>query len=137
ASRAEPLERWMESFLDGDVSAFEALFSRLAPRLKRSLHMMTGDLHGAEDLTQTTFLKLVRARHTYARGMSVEAWVWTIAKRAYLDDRRQRSRRPEVLVGDLGALAKWDISDGRRPATGSDRRLAKALSALPAAQREA
>src|SRR5438552_14723668 len=95
------IERWMEDFLEGDVRAFECLFSQLAPRLRRSLYVMTRDPHLAEDLTQTTFLKLVRAGRTYARGMSVEAWVWTIAKRTYLDDRRRRTRKPEILVGDL------------------------------------
>lgn len=126
----------MESFLDGDLAAFEILFNRLAPRLKRSLRLMTGDPHLADDLTQVTFLKLVRARHTYTRGMSVEAWAWTIAKRVYLDDRRQRARKPEVLVADLARLASAHHPDPDRPGSPSER-LEQALGALPAAQREA
>src|SRR5688500_19487910 len=90
------LEHYMDRFVDGDARAFEDLYHLLAPRLERSLRFMTGDRHLAQDLTQTTFLKVLRARDTYQRGMAVKAWVWTIARRTYLDDRRRRSRKCEV-----------------------------------------
>jgi RNA polymerase sigma-70 factor (ECF subfamily) len=126
------LERCMERFLDGDARAFEDLFERLAPRLERGLRLLTGDRHLAEDLTQTTFLKVLRARDTYQRGMAVQTWVWAIARNAYLDDRRRRARAPEVLV------AEPDPPPGDEVATRApDDDLERALAALPPAQREA
>jgi RNA polymerase sigma-70 factor, ECF subfamily len=128
-----PLEERMERFLDGDTRAFEELFHMLAPRLERSLRFLSGDRHLAEDLTQTTFLKVLRARDTYQRGMAVEAWVWAIARHAFADACRQRRRRPEVLVADPehGAPA----AEPERSADAEH--LAEALLELPAAQREA
>jgi RNA polymerase sigma-70 factor (ECF subfamily) len=127
-----PLERCMERFVDGDARAFEELFQRLAPRLERSLRLLTGDPHLAEDLTQTTFLKVLRARGTYQRGMAVQAWVWTIAKHAYLDERRRRSRAPELLVAEPDPPPAAEAGDPT-----ADDRLERALGALPPAQREA
>lgn len=127
-----PLERAMDRFVDGDTAAFEELFQRLAPRLLRSLRIMTGDPHLAEDLMQTTFLKVVRARDSYQRGMAVEAWIWTIARHAYLDDRRRRSRGRELLVADPEPAAREVAGD-----VAAIDHLERALGALPPAQREA
>jgi RNA polymerase sigma-70 factor, ECF subfamily len=128
---AGSLEHDMDRFVDGDARAFEDLYHRLAPRLERSLRFMTGDRHLAQDLTQTTFLKVLRARDTYQRGMAVKAWVWTIARRTYLDERRRRSRNREVLVADP------DPPPAEAGELASTAHLERAIAALPPAQREA
>src|SRR5215217_6407381 len=83
------LEQQMERFLDGDASAFETIFRRLSPRVASGLRLMTGSSHLAEDLTQSTFLKVLRARDTYQRGMAVDVWVWAIARRTWIDEKRR------------------------------------------------
>ncbi len=93
---------------------------------------MTGDPHLADDLTQTTFLKVLRARGTYQRGMAVQAWVWTIARHAYVDERRRRSRTPELLVAEPDPPLPVEAVE----VVEADR-LERALHALPPAQREA
>jgi RNA polymerase sigma-70 factor (ECF subfamily) len=125
------LEQQMDRFIDGDPAAFELIFRRLAPRVAAGLRLMTGNLHLAEDLTQSTFLKVLRARATYQRGMAVDVWVWAIARRTWIDEKRRFARRPELLVGN----ETWPWApreDG--PETGA---LVAALSALPTSQREA
>lgn len=122
------LEQQMERFLDGDAAAFEIIFRRLSPRVASGLRLMTGSLHLAEDLTQSTFLKVLRARDTYQRGMSVDVWVWAIARRTWIDERRRFARRSEVLIG--GELLPCDEGADTGP-------LFAALRALPASQREA
>ena len=54
----------------------------------------------AEDLAQQTFLKVHRARETYATGAPVEAWVFTIARRTFIDEWRKRARSREGLSDD-------------------------------------
>lgn len=135
ANQEEPsgfLAQQMERFLDGDAAAFDVIFRRLSPRIVAGLRLMTGSSHLAEDLTQATFLKVLRARGTYQRGMAVDVWVWTIARRTWLDEKRRFARRSEVLVGNEPDPS-IPCSDGAET-TGP---LFAALRALPASQREA
>lgn len=127
------LDACMERFVAGEPRAFERLFQQLAPRLVRSLYLLTGDVDLAEDITQTTFLKVLRARDTYQRGMSVQGWIWVIAKHTLFDERRKRSRTREVLLPDLD-LAPVVAGPGVSAAPGE---LERALQRLPLAQREA
>jgi DNA-directed RNA polymerase specialized sigma24 family protein len=52
----------MTRFREGDARAFEALFQRYARPLHGYLARLTGSPAAAEDLSQQTFLSLVRAR---------------------------------------------------------------------------
>lgn len=125
------LKQQMDRFLEGDSAAFEIIFRRLSPRVAAGLRLMTGSAHLAEDLTQSTFLKVLRARGTYQRGMAVGVWVWAIARRTWIDEKRRLARSSEVLVGaEPGQLAPGQSGADHGP-------LFAALSTLPASQREA
>jgi RNA polymerase sigma-70 factor (ECF subfamily) len=126
-------EALMEAFLNGEPQAFEHLFRRLSPRVAAALTHMSGDARLAEDLTQIVFLKLFRSRAAYQRGMLVMPWVFAIARNTFLDDRRQRRRRPESLSSD-GTLPE-QVSESDEP--GMRKALTDLLQTLPAFQREA
>lgn len=130
-----PLEQHLERFLDGEPAAFEAIYQHLAPRLHKSLGLLTGDAHLASDLVQTTFLKVIRAARTWQRGMSVEAWVWAIARNALADERRRRSRRGETLTADPALLESVPAEAPAQASLGPS--VERALGQLPEAQREA
>jgi RNA polymerase sigma-70 factor (ECF subfamily) len=124
------LEQQMERFLEGDMAAFERIFRWLSPRVAAGLRLMTGSSHLAEDLTQSTFLKVLRGRDTYQRGMAVDVWVWAIARRTWIDEKRRYARRSEVLVGNEPERPAPPDAEEAGP-------LFAALRALPASQREA
>ncbi len=141
STRSAQLIARMEAVLAGDARAFEAVYRSLAPRVKGFLRGLSGDERAAEDLTQTTFLKVHRARHTYQLGAPVEPWVFAIARRTWLDHRRARRRRPEDLSAD-GAVPEPPVRE--EAPEGFDRldpavadALIAGLDALPEAQREA
>lgn len=132
----------MNEFLDGDVRAFDEIFRRVAPRVVGMLRAMTGDTRLAEDLAQTTFLKVHRARETYQRGAPLEPWIFAIARRTFLDDKRRQKRSP-VRLSDDGALPEFQPEPVEGP-QGFERltdEQAKALrdrlQSLPEPQREA
>lgn len=60
----------MERLRQGDVRAFDALFERHADAIHRFLTLRLGDAARAEDLTQETFLSVIRARGRYLVGRS-------------------------------------------------------------------
>ena len=94
------LEALMEAYARGSKVAFDLLYQRIGSRLFGYLIRLTGERGRAEDLLQITFTKLHRARDSYLRGSPVLPWVFAIARRAFLDDRRHVRSRQEDLSYD-------------------------------------
>lgn len=90
----------MEAYVDGSTAAFDVLYQRIGSRLFGYLIRLTGQRERAEDLLQVTFTKVHRARDSYLRGSPVLPWVFAIARRAFLDDRRHLQSRHEDLSHD-------------------------------------
>jgi RNA polymerase sigma-70 factor (ECF subfamily) len=132
---AETDEELMARFCQGDSRAFDVLFARYHRAVHAYLFRMLGNRAASEDLTQATFLSLVRARGRFIPGNRVRPWIYAIATNAARDSLRRR--KPEELTpeGELPQDASSD-SPGPRDA-GLERRVHQALSMLPEAQREA
>jgi RNA polymerase sigma-70 factor (ECF subfamily) len=127
-------EELMERFCDGEQDAFETLFARHAGRVQGFLARMVRDGPLAEDLLQTTFLSVVRARGRFDRGTRFAPWLLTIAANAARDALRRR-RHVEALSEDTRsepASAPPQVGD---PAM--RKRIEDALQQLPPDQREA
>jgi RNA polymerase sigma-70 factor (ECF subfamily) len=91
--QANELCRFMIGYQSGEMSAFEALYSRLAPHLRGYLTALTWNRARAEDLLQETFLQFHRARHTYIPPRPVRPWAFAIARHCYLMDLRVFARK--------------------------------------------
>jgi RNA polymerase sigma-70 factor (ECF subfamily) len=132
-------ETLMAAYVAGDGRAFEQLFARLAPRLHRFFQRSFRSEATADDLLQTTFLKLHRARDTYKPDMRVAPWAFAIAARVRLDEFRKRKRLAED--GDEEALARADEAraaethdEGGLDGDAADA-VRRAVDALPESQR--
>lgn len=142
AGGARSLEQLMNQFLDGDARAFDEIFRRVSPRVVGMLRAMSGDPRLAEDLAQTTFLKVHRARASYQRGAPLEPWIFAIARRSFIDHKRRQVRSP-VRLSDDGALPEQlpEPPEGPQGFERLSEEQASALRArlqtLPEAQREA
>ena len=90
----------MLRYVAGDAAAFDALYLKVSPSVFAQLLRMTGDRAQAEDLLQTTFLKVYRARTSYLPGSPLLPWVHVIAKRTLLDARRPLNVQREKLSED-------------------------------------
>ncbi len=125
----------MVRFCDGDDAAFQALFDRLGPPVQRFLNAMVRDRALVEDLTQMTFLSVVRSRDRYQRGAAVSPWVISIAANAA----RDALRRKNLGVEQLSVTGEQADASVEAVATdpGMRKQIEKALSQLPEAQREA
>ena len=65
-------ERLMARYAAGDDVAFRELFALLAPKLRAFFLRSFVDPALADDLTQTTFLKLHRARAAYCAELPLK-----------------------------------------------------------------
>ena len=124
----------MERFLEGDSRAFDALFSRHVSNLRGYLQRMCGSSAVADDLTQTTFVSMVRGRGRFQRGAKVKPWLYAIATNAARDWRR---RTKFESVSDDGTLPEVEAEPGPERDPGLEKAVKQALAQLPEAQREA
>jgi RNA polymerase sigma factor (sigma-70 family) len=95
-----PLEQVMEAYVLGDVAAFEQLYRRVSPSLYSYLLKLTRNKSRAEDLLQITFVKMHKARCNYIPGAPPLAWIFAIARRAFIDEHRMKKSRFEELSSD-------------------------------------
>lgn len=121
----------MHRFCAGDGQAFDALFARHAGPVHGYLTRLTGSRTAADDLTQATFLSLVRARGRFARDARFKPWLYAIATNAARDWHR-RHQRPEDLTGDGELPRSVAAEDGAAPRdVGLERAVQAALAQLP------
>src|SRR5712691_11722644 len=95
-------EELMLVYRGGSTEAFEELFARYRTRLFTYLRRSTGDPVLAEDLLQTLFLRVHRARATYQPLAAFSTWIYTIARhlvRDALDKAGTRTGRRETPHG--------------------------------------
>ena len=118
---------------EGDRAAFQTLFQRYGGRLHgfflRSLRSPTE----ASDLVQQTFLHFHRARADFREGAPVRPWLYTIAVNVKREFFRRRKRKPET---SLDPVVHGEPSREPDASTALQRRVQRALSELPDAQRE-
>jgi RNA polymerase sigma-70 factor, ECF subfamily len=98
---------------------------------------MLGRREPAEDVTQETFLKALRAYGTIWPDGNIYAWLCRIAKNATID---YLHRCEQARCTSLDALT-WDLvdpeaSDPQTRYTGAFEHIATALAQLPAHERE-
>jgi RNA polymerase sigma-70 factor (ECF subfamily) len=122
----------MERFVQGEEAAFSELFARHASRLQGALRRMVGP--AADDVLQTTFLSIVRARGRYQRGAPFRPWLYTVAVNAARDHLRRHHREEPHTTDTLPETA---AEPAPLPDPGLSRRVEAALALLPESQREA
>lgn len=106
---------------------------RLLPALRAYGRALCRNPQQADDLVQETILRALRAEGQFEPGTELRAWLFTILRNCWLGQLRRAGRerrameaqRPEEQAGP---------SQGDRLALGE---LARAMDALPVAQREA
>ena len=126
----------MEAYVAGDAEAFLRLFRALAPSVHAFFARTVRQGAAAEDLLQTTFLKLHRARRSWRRGGRLRPWVFTIAARVRSDWLR-RSGRAEEEVDDEAHPSPEASSDPAAAVLARERaeRVRAALESLSGPQR--
>lgn len=83
---------------DDDAAAFAELMDRYQSRVLTLLEHLVGARHLAEDLTQEAFLRVYRARRSYAPEAKFSTWLFTIVNNVAANALRSRARRREVHV---------------------------------------
>ena len=96
-------EDLMLEFQNGSRDAFEELFARYRQPLYRFFRRRIANDARADDLMQETFLAVIRAKVRYEPRSLVRTYLYGIALKQVLADRRWQARRPVTLLSDQEA----------------------------------
>jgi len=138
---SDPLDRAMDRYSEGDDAAFDELARGLMPRLRAFLLRLSGSRELADDLAQETFLRIHRARGSFARGSAVVPWAFAIARNCFVSHARAKKTRLSRSVLDVTTIEVATGPDANAEATLAAQQSAaivsQALAAMPIANREA
>lgn len=112
---------------------FETALAALLPRLRRFAHGLARDPADADDLTQQTAERALRARDQWQAGTSLAAWTYRIMRNLWIDtgrSRRDAVMAPEELGETIGVTGE---AEGRAEL----HFLMRTMDRLPDEQREA
>src|SRR5580704_8091061 len=93
AATTGDLDGIMERCATGDDRAFDEFYRRGAQRVRGFLVRLSGNASLADDLTQETFVRIHRARGSFAVGAAALPWMFAIARNAFLDHARRENVR--------------------------------------------
>ena len=122
----------------GDADAFDEVYAAFNPRLFTFLLRLSRRRHIAEDLLEETWLRLVKHARRLRPDTKLGPWLFTVARNLHVSF--TRSRMLEDSAADLMSL--WPFSVERSSpfeaaaASELERRIERALAAMPAASRE-
>ena len=86
--------------MDTRAKAIEDLYRRRYVRFRNTLATVTGSHESARDVVQEAFARALRKRRSLRDERAVEMWVWRIALRVAIEQRRNGSGS-EVSLDDL------------------------------------
>jgi RNA polymerase sigma-70 factor (ECF subfamily) len=100
--------RLMELVRQGCRDAFVEIVRRHQRILVNFFVRMNADYSSAEDLVQTTFVRLFEYRDRYRPTAPFRAFLHTLAFHAWADWSRKQRRQPELADADVLGRAKTD-----------------------------
>lgn len=124
----------MQRFVDGDARAFDVLFARHVSTVRSYLLRLSGATATADDLTQITFVSVVKGRGRFQLGATFKPWLFAIATNAARDWARRGKFESVAADGETPDV------EAERPAEfdpGLSKVVKAALAQLPQTQREA
>lgn len=139
----------MTRFKRGDARAFEQILARHKRGVFNFCLKMLGDRAAAEDALQEVFLRVVRSAKDWERQAKLTTWIYTIARNHCIDAIRKATHRKTASLDhplkgseeEGSALMDRVADEGIGPDRGAEsarmrERIASAIAALPAEQRE-
>jgi RNA polymerase sigma-70 factor, ECF subfamily len=93
----------------GDTSAFDPLYRRYHPVVRRFIYWRVRDEQIADDLTQDVFVRAIRGvGRLQWQGRDVGAWLNTVARNLVADYYKSARYQRQVLVGDMREFDRVD-----------------------------
>ncbi len=121
----------LEAWRAGEDRAGRELFERHFESVFRFFRNKLD--HGAEDLTQQTFLGLVKAKHSFRGDSSFRTFIFTVARKRLYTHLRDRGRRKDAEVLSTRSVVDLGLASPSRVVAAKEeqRLLLRGLRRLP------
>lgn len=90
------LDKQMKRLSDGDATAFESIYKRTHRAVYYTALSILRERSLAEDVMQSTYLKVIKNARKYRDGTNAISWVVTIARNEALNLKKKRERETYV-----------------------------------------
>ena len=90
------LDKFIKKFMNGDASAFDEIYNRTRKSVYYVSLSILRDKALAEDVMQTTYLRVLKNIQSYALGTNASAWIIKIAKNEAINMKKVRMREQSV-----------------------------------------
>lgn len=118
------------------MNAFDKGLEALLPRLRRFAHGLTAQPADADDLTQLTIERALRARSQWQEGTRLDWWAYRIMRNCWIDTVRARTRTGRVMLAEESGDHVGHDPTAQLDARIDLERLMRAMNRLPLEQRE-
>jgi RNA polymerase sigma factor (sigma-70 family) len=129
----------VERLRQGDADAFDRVYAAFNTRLFTFLVRLSRRRDVAEDLLEETWLRLVKHASRLRADTRLGPWLYTVARHVHVSYNRSRMLEDSAAAS---LIALWPFSVDRSSpfeaaaASELERRIERALSAMPVAMRE-
>ena len=93
------LDGYIKRFINGDRTAFDEIYHRTRKSVYYVAFSVLRDGYLAEDVMQTTYMRVIKNIRSYVFGTNPAAWIVKIAKNEALNVKKTRAR--ESLTDDF------------------------------------
>lgn len=90
------LDKQMKQLLRGDASAFESIYKKTKRAVYYTALSILRDRSLAEDVMQSTYLKVIKSASTYREGTDVAAWITRICRNEALNLKKKRGHETYI-----------------------------------------
>lgn len=102
----------------GDENAFEQIYEETQRGLFAFILSICRNYHTAEDLMQTTYIRLRSTVASYKAGANAYAWLYTIAKNVTLNEMNRQKREMAIDMDENAAqFGSYTMNEEKSPVT--------------------
>ena len=104
----------LQKALEGDIHAFQSLFSEFQEALRSYLYRLLANRSDAEDISHDTFIKAYDKLHQFQGKSSLKTWVFQIATSLAYNYLKRRNRWTEDVSAQAKELVQQSPALARR-----------------------
>lgn len=98
------LDKFIKKFINGDASAFDEIYGRTRKSVYYVALSILRDKALAEDVMQTTYLRVLKNIRGYTLGTNAAAWIIKIAKNEAINIKKVRMREQPIDESEAPTL---------------------------------
>lgn len=103
------LDKYIKKLINGDASAFDEIYNQTRKSVYYAALAVLRDKALAEDVMQTTYMRVLKSIQSYTLGTNASAWIIKIAKNEALNIKKLRMR--EQPVNEYENLILFGVSE--------------------------